>query len=594
MLNFLAYPQYQLKSPYLMNPALVIGYVDSCARFWSRTYDSINGGCYTNIDKFGNLIPSTTNQKNMQTQSRNAYGFVRAFMLTGNELYLQRARHTLNFMYQHAWDITNGGWFWELDKFGNPTLNNTNKDAFHQHYALLGPMAYFEATGDTLDYFWLMKGFDNNENKMWDNRSSYFGYYDYCSSNWVSKNGKSFNSTVDALTTHLIYLYLVTKNQNYLNKSLQIVDNIRNRFVASIDAQQIGFAEKFDNDWNIKTNETMTLMGHVLKTAWCLGRIYQFYHDTSFIAAAKKLILNVYNKGGYDKQLGGPYKDFNRVTGQMLMWGNPDTAKAWWQMEQAVTAGLIIYHITNEPLYLKIADETLDFFMKYFVDHIYGDVFENRTRYGAQTWGENKGNPNKAGYHSIELGYYAYLYGKFFVKKEPISLFYYFYPFSFSRSINLNPIELPFDKYRITEVLLNNQAYSDFDPIAHTINIPVGISGKFKVTYELTNPNSVFANDDYDEKNFQLYQNYPNPFNPGTTIKYRISTANHVTLKIFDVLGNEIAILVDKLQQPGSYEESFYPSASLLKDKSELSSGVYFYQLKIGQFTATKKMLYLK
>jgi len=73
--------QYLIKSPYLQNPDKAIDYVDSCAKFWLNTYDDTRDGFYTNIDKYGNV---TASNKNMLTQTRNAYGFVRAYMLTGD------------------------------------------------------------------------------------------------------------------------------------------------------------------------------------------------------------------------------------------------------------------------------------------------------------------------------------------------------------------------------------------------------------------------------------------------------------------------------------------------------------------------------
>ncbi|MFH0735697.1 MAG: T9SS type A sorting domain-containing protein [bacterium] len=83
-----------------------------------------------------------------------------------------------------------------------------------------------------------------------------------------------------------------------------------------------------------------------------------------------------------------------------------------------------------------------------------------------------------------------------------------------------------------------------------------------------------------------IIQNYPNPFNPSTTIKYSIPHSNIVTLKVYDVLGKEVANLVNEYKNAGSYEVNF--------DGSKLSSGTYFYQLKAGQFTETKKLLLLK
>lgn len=85
---------------------------------------------------------------------------------------------------------------------------------------------------------------------------------------------------------------------------------------------------------------------------------------------------------------------------------------------------------------------------------------------------------------------------------------------------------------------------------------------------------------------FKLYQNYPNPFNPSTNIKFQIKESKQVTLKIFDILGKEIATLINEKLQPGAYETSF--------DGSNLASGVYFYRLIAGNFTETKKMLIVK
>lgn len=89
-------------------------------------------------------------------------------------------------------------------------------------------------------------------------------------------------------------------------------------------------------------------------------------------------------------------------------------------------------------------------------------------------------------------------------------------------------------------------------------------------------------------KEFTLNQNYPNPFNPSTVISYQLPVAGHVSLKIFNQLGQEIATLVDEFQQAGKHNSQF----SILN--SEFSSGIYFYTLKTYSFTQTKKMLLLK
>ncbi|MCU0413815.1 MAG: T9SS type A sorting domain-containing protein [Ignavibacteriaceae bacterium] len=100
---------------------------------------------------------------------------------------------------------------------------------------------------------------------------------------------------------------------------------------------------------------------------------------------------------------------------------------------------------------------------------------------------------------------------------------------------------------------------------------------------------------------FVLFQNYPNPFNPSTKIKFTIPSVtlrqaqsdNWVTLKVYDVLGNEIATLVNEEKQPGTHEVEFN-STSHSGEVRNLSSGIYFYQLKAGNYIETKKMILMK
>ena len=93
-----------------------------------------------------------------------------------------------------------------------------------------------------------------------------------------------------------------------------------------------------------------------------------------------------------------------------------------------------------------------------------------------------------------------------------------------------------------------------------------------------------------DEENafvdFKLYQNYPNPFNPSTVISYQLPVSGEVTLKVYDVLGREVASLIDEYRNRGSYDVNF--------NAAGLTSGVYFYRIKSGDYLETKKMILLK
>ncbi len=580
-----AHGQYTIRSPYLAEPERVFGYVDSCAAFWAHTVDPVRGGYYTNIDRSGKVITAWGKNKNMITQSRHAYGFVRAYMLTGNDIYLDAARLALDFMYAHAWDKTWGGWHNELDENGKPLSATAAKTAFNQHYALLGPCAFVEATAESLDGYWLQTGLTYNESRLWDSDPVQYGYYDQVNFNASTRQGKSFNATVDAVTTHQLSLFLMTGDPAYQQRLQQLTDNMVHHLHASMAAQKIGFAEAFDTHWNPDPAETMTIMGHVLKTAWCLGRLYQLDPQPDLLETAESLAQHVLQKG-YDHTYGGPYKDYNRVTGQMLMWGQVDTAKAWWQMEQAVTAGLMLYDITRQPAYLQMADETLDFFMRHFVDRTYGEVYENRTRYGGPIWGDHKGGGGKAGYHSIELGYYVYLYGTLFVHNRPVQLHYRFAPAAKARTIALWPLAIPTARLAISQVLLDEQPYAAFDPVARTLFLPAGTGGHFAVTFTPQANTNVARRPDAPEMAFELLGNYPNPFNARTQIAFQLNKSQPVRIVIHDLRGREMGELCNRRFEPGRHNISW--------EATGVPSGIYYYRLHSAQGTKSGKLTLLR
>jgi hypothetical protein len=88
------------------------------------------------------------------------------------------------------------------------------------------------------------------------------------------------------------------------------------------------------------------------------------------------------------------------------------------------------------------------------------------------------------------------------------------------------------------------------------------------------------------ENDFRLYQNYPNPFNPLTVISWQSSAGNRQTIKVYDILGNEVATLIDEYREAGKYQIEF--------NATQLASGVYFYRFSSGDYLSIKKMILLK
>ena len=142
---------------------------------------------------------------------------------------------------------------------------------------------------------------------------------------------------------------------------------------------------------------------------------------------------------------------------------------------------------------------------------------------------------------------------------------------------------LPFGNYRVIGQLIDYE-----DAVSAVVNITQQnyVVSNINIEFKTTNINEP----KYLPSDFELYQNYPNPFNPVTKIKFFVPLVEayyaSTTLRIYDILGNEIATLVNGIKQPGLYEVEF--------DGKNLASGVYYYQLISGGFIQTNKMILLK
>jgi photosystem II stability/assembly factor-like uncharacterized protein len=130
------------------------------------------------------------------------------------------------------------------------------------------------------------------------------------------------------------------------------------------------------------------------------------------------------------------------------------------------------------------------------------------------------------------------------------------------------------NNYSFVSVLAINPSENIFTVVSHDV-------------YRSLNPTTNIVNeDDNFPSRYSLSQNYPNPFNPSTTITYQIPEREFVTLKVYGILGREVATLVNEEKPAGSYEIEFAGYG--------LTSGIYFYQLKTGNYSETKKMILIR
>ncbi|MDD2798050.1 MAG: AGE family epimerase/isomerase [Bacteroidales bacterium] len=557
--------QYVVKSPNILNPDLNIEYVKKNMAFWARnSYDPLYGGFFSSVGQTGNLL--NTDQKSLIVQTRHGYGFTRAFMLTGDEIYLDYAKSALDFLFKYGWDSTNGGWYCfanrdgsiDNDRAWNP---NTKKWGFQQQYALLGIVANYEATRNSEVKKWMDKGVNSLYTNMWDTRSGFEGYYEDASLTWGSKTGKGFACTVDAISTNTETCFLVTREEKFQTRLTQLADIIINRFIPEMSNPlcKVTYPSIFSSDWipDYSTKNSTSSVGHFLKTAWCLGRVYLCNTSkTEYRDAAIKILDQTwsYQKGAYslwDHRNGGPFFSVNILTGE----GTKDyNNKDYWMLEQGFTGPMLNYHITKNPIYLQMADESLGFFMTHQVDSVYGEIFSQVDSTGTLIKNGVKGDDFKASYHSTEMGYFAYLYSNLFYLKQPVNLYYKFEPTDSIQHIRLSPLSVEDEYLKIKYVTLDGIQYTQFDSDSRVITVEPNQSGKFKVTFEL-NDASANAIQSLQKEKIKVY---PNPTKGDLTIT---GLMNCKAITIIDVnskvlfeqtINNQESIQLDlQNQKPG-------------------------------------------
>jgi hypothetical protein len=118
------------------------------------------------------------------------------------------------------------------------------------------------------------------------------------------------------------------------------------------------------------------------------------------------------------------------------------------------------------------------------------------------------------------------------------------------------------------------------DPVIYPVSV-FKVFRDYVATHGIVSVNGSGITED-----FTLMQNYPNPFNPVTNINYQLPIQNFVTLKVYDLLGREVTVLVNDWKEAGEHSVKF--------DGSGLASGVYFYRFQSGAFVETKKLLLLR
>ena len=451
----------------------------------------------TQITLEGDKLPGT--RQETDTISRLVYGFATAYMMTGEDRFLEVAEKGTEYLRDHmrTVDAAEGIAYWAhgVDTAGGKEKKILASEfgddydaipAYEQIYALAGPTQTFRVTGDPriqsdieLTHELFNRFFLDREGEGFFSHIDPITFDPRSESLGVNQSRKNWNSVGDHAPAFLINAWLATGNDQYADFLQHTADTIVGRFP---DYEKSPFVnERFHEDWtpdhSYKWQHNRAVVGHNLKIAWNLMRINSIRPNNKYVELAKK-IAEIMPSVGSDRQRGGWYDVMEREKGQAQDWYRFTwhDRKAWWQQEQAILAYLILGGILGDAEYRKEARYAAAFYNAFFLDHDAGAVYFNVLASGMPyLLGTErlKGSHSMSAYHNTELCYLAAVYTNLLITKQPLDL--YFKPRADAwkdRILRVSPDILPPGSIKIDEVWIDGQPWSEFDAEKLTVTLP--------------------------------------------------------------------------------------------------------------------------
>ena len=452
-----------------------------------------------------------TYRQETDTISRMIYGMASAYMLTGEERFLEAAEKGCKYMQDHLkfYDTDENIVYWyhgidvkdgrEHKVFASEFGDDYDAiPMYEQIYALAGMTQTYRITGNPSIYRDIKMTVDLFEHFHDKERGGYYSHIDpifldpLAESLAGNKGKKNWNSVGDHAPAYLINLCLATDEKKYWDFLVETADTITGHFQDYGNSPFV--QEKFNEDWSHDYNwgwqQNRGVVGHNLKIAWNLMRINSYMPKDEYVKFAETIAekmpgvgMDIQRFGWYDVMERKTFEgeDFHRFA-----WHD---RKAWWQQEQGILAYQILYGILGKEEYLKYARESAAFYNSFFLDHddgaVYFNVLNNGLPYLLGTE-RMKGSHSMSAYHSVELCYLSAVYINMLATKKPLDLYFKPEPGAFRDDIlHVSPDILPKGSVKIAAVTVNGTAWDKFDADALTVTIPAtNTAPKIKVTLQ--------------------------------------------------------------------------------------------------------------
>jgi mannose/cellobiose epimerase-like protein (N-acyl-D-glucosamine 2-epimerase family) len=433
------------------------------------------------------------------TISRLVYGMASAYLLTGDDRYLEVAEEGTRYLREHMRfvDRDENVTYWyhglrlEGDKETKLLTSEFSDDVdcipmYEQIYALAGPVQTYRITGDPAirrDTDGTLRLFERFYKDPV--QGGYYSHIDYFTLSGTADSlghnqaRKNWNSVGDHAPAYLINLWLATGEAAHADFLEETFDTIVAHFPDEENSPFVN--EKFLDDWSPDHTwawqQDRAVVGHNLKIVWNLMRMQHLRPKDSYVDTARR-IADTMPSVGKDVRRAGWYDVVERTRGPEQEWHRFvwHDRKAWWQQEQAILAYLILAGSLGDEAYQREAREAAAFYNAFFLDHddggVYFNVMANGTPYLLGTE-RQKGSHSMSFYHSGELCFLAAVYGNLMLHGHPLALHFKPMPGGFpDRILRVSPDILPPGSVRITSVTIDGQPYDNFDAEGLFVQLP--------------------------------------------------------------------------------------------------------------------------
>ena len=457
--------------------------------YWfEHVRDEEHGGFYMNLSRDWQPVPPWDKVPAMI--SRQIFSFSAAYLLSGEDKYLEAARKAVDYLLRYGLDNEYGGWFDSITQEGTP--KDTRKNVPYQLYTNVGLTLYYFVTGDGQALSYILKSVEIHRKHAHD--SVLDGYFQALNRDLsVSDSSKAKHSHYGYVGSLMTNLCLATRDNELLSFAEHMTDLSIEQMIDPEDGWILGYPTTFDRKWNytpyLIDGKEMVHIGAGLTAALSFLRLYHQTGKASYLEHGKTLGDKI-NRYGWDADRGGWYDIVEKAHPYRLC---ASPVVSWWIQIYGSFLQLQLYNITRDEQYLKRFRKSEFFFNRYFMDRDYGGVFSSVAPDGSLVGDGSKASVWHTSYHEVEHGLLNYLYLNLYVNKRPVVLHFKLNGAGTPKKHYVSLVDDP--SVQITGILINGKSWAAFDAQKRYVILPVGENLNVEVTLSPEPPSTPYLSD---------------------------------------------------------------------------------------------------